>query len=276
MNNKIFAVMIVNLLGLVAFNGGAQAQADQSPVGVIAIGHSGLTGEGSDPDRPGQDAMENSWATGDAPAVNSIYQRLVAVRPATKGHVANMAVGGATSDTLASQAMAALEEVPAPELVIIQTIDNDIRCDGTDEAHLGEFGAAVAEALDVITEASPESKILIVGQRGRPTTSVPLIATIPEVVEANSGSGICDVFDVDGTLAEDRIAGLTSIIESYEAEQARVCAEVPQCATDEGAYATFVEDINSDLASDLNHLSAQGNARSAEIIWPVVDELLGL
>lgn len=94
MNNKIFAVMIISLLGLVAFNEGAQAQADQSPVGVIAVGHSGLTGEGSDPDRPGQDAMENSWATGDAPAVNSIYQRLVAARPATKGHVANMAVGG--------------------------------------------------------------------------------------------------------------------------------------------------------------------------------------
>lgn len=143
MSNKIFAVMIVNLLGLVAFNGDAQAQADQSPVGVIAIGHSGLTGEGSDPDRPGQDAMKNSWATGDVPAVNSIYQRLIAVRPDTKGHVANMAVGGATSDTLASQAMAALEEVPAPELVIIQTIDNDIRCDGTDEAHLEELGLTV-------------------------------------------------------------------------------------------------------------------------------------
>ena len=40
---------------------------DQEPVGIIALGHSGMTGEGSDPTRPGQDARENSWATGTAP-----------------------------------------------------------------------------------------------------------------------------------------------------------------------------------------------------------------
>ena len=64
---------------------------DQNPVGVIAIGHSGMTGEGSDPTRPGQDARENSWATGTAPEVNSVYERLLAVRPETAGHVANLA-----------------------------------------------------------------------------------------------------------------------------------------------------------------------------------------
>ncbi|MDQ3399180.1 MAG: hypothetical protein M3511_15735, partial [Deinococcota bacterium] len=155
MNCSIFTVMMVTLLWFATVNEGAQAQAVQSPVGVIAIGHSGLTGEGSNPDRPWQDAMENSWATGDSPAVNSIYQRLVAVRPATEGHVANMATGGAKADTLANQAMAALEEVPTPELVIIQTMDNDLSCDGNQEAQLEAFGTAVAEALDVITEASP-------------------------------------------------------------------------------------------------------------------------
>jgi hypothetical protein len=220
--------------------------------------------------------MENSWATGDSPAVNSIYQRLVAVRPATEGHVANMATGGAKADTLANQAMAALEEVPTPELVIIQTMDNDLSCDGNQEAQLEAFGAAVAEALDVITEASPESRILIVTQRGRPATYAAMIADIPGAVAANSGSGRCNIFNADGTLAEDGIATLTSVIESYEAEQARVCAEVPQCATDEGAFATtYVDDIK-DYASDLNHMNVEGNARSAAITWPVVEELLGL
>ena len=64
------------------------------PVGVIAIGHSGLTGENSDPARPGQPALENSWATGTNPEVNSIYLRLIEVHPETEGHVANTAVGG--------------------------------------------------------------------------------------------------------------------------------------------------------------------------------------
>jgi hypothetical protein len=189
--------------------------------------------------------------------------------------VANTAVGGARAASLASQATAALKAVPAPALVIIQTIDNDIRCDGSDEAHLEAFGAAVADALDVITKASPESKILIVSQRGRPATSAAAFAANPNFIAMNSGSGMCDIFNVDGTLAEDRMAALTSIIESYEAEHARFCAAVPQCATDAGAYTTYVEDVE-DLASDLNHLSVQGNARSAAIIWPVVEELLGL
>ena len=82
----------------------AAAANSASPVGVIAIGHSGLTGEGSDPNRPGQVALENSWATGTSPQVNSIYRRLVAVRPETEGHVANTAEGGAPAATLLAQA----------------------------------------------------------------------------------------------------------------------------------------------------------------------------
>jgi hypothetical protein len=86
-----------------------------------------LTGENSDPNRPGQDAQENAWATGTNPEVNSIYRRLIAVRPETEDHVANTAQGGAPASSLAGQAQAAFDTVPAPALVIIQTIDGDIR-----------------------------------------------------------------------------------------------------------------------------------------------------
>ena len=100
--------------------------AGDGPVGVIAIGHSGLTGENSDPDRPFQPALENSWATGTNPDVNSVYQRLVGVQPETEGHVANTAVGGGVSEQLPDQARTAMDIVPTPELVVIQTIDNDM------------------------------------------------------------------------------------------------------------------------------------------------------
>ncbi len=266
MKNKIASLLVTLCLAL-SLSNSAQTQA---PVGIIAIGHSGLTGEWSDSNRPGEEAKYNSWATGDAPAVNSIYRRLVAALPAIEGHVANMAVGGASSSTLAHQATLALEAVPTPALVIIQTIDNDIRGDGTDEVHVKEFGANVTAALNVITEASPESRILIVSQRGRPATSLSALAAIPEVVAASG-----DLFNDDGTIAEDQVAALTAIIELYETEQAQVCAAVPQCATDGGVYTTYVEDLE-DLSGDYNHLSIQGNARSADILWPVVKELLGL
>src|SRR5262245_17620369 len=113
------------------------------PVGLIALGHSGLTAENSDPAKPGQSAFENSWATGTADRLASIYQRMVELRPETEGHVANLAQGGAPAASLQRQAMRALEDVPTPELAIIQTIDGDIRCDGSDAAHVAEFGAAL-------------------------------------------------------------------------------------------------------------------------------------
>jgi hypothetical protein len=220
-----------------------------NPVGVIAIGHSGLTGENSDPSRPGQVALENSWATGTSPQVNSIYRRLVAVRPETEGHVANTASGGAPASTLARQARFALETVPTPALVVVQTIDNDIRCDGIDREHVAEFGVAIADAVKVVTTASPDSRILMVGQLGRPPSSVR-----------------CD---------PDPSDALISIIEKYETEQARVCATVPNCRTDEGARAAYVERPES-FSSDRNHLNVRGQAEAAEIAWPAVAALLEL
>jgi hypothetical protein len=68
-----------------------------------------LTGENSDPNRPGAIARENSWATGTSPEVNSVYRQLVAERPDTEGHVANTAEGGAPVGSLPRQLRLALE-----------------------------------------------------------------------------------------------------------------------------------------------------------------------
>ncbi len=251
----------------------------EGPVGVIAIGHSGLTGENSDPDRPFQRALENSWATGTNPEVNSVYLRLVEVRPETEGHVANTADGGAVAATLAYQASRALGIVPTPELVIIQTIDNDIVCEGH-PAHVPEFGEAVADALAEIVDASPESQILMVGQLGRPSTIFveELVAAVPEVKLALSGDGTTPCggfFNPDGELIEENFDFLTEIIEDYEAEQQRRCDAVAQCRTDGGVRAGYV-DVLENFSADWNHLNVRGQAAAAELVWPVVADILGL
>lgn len=250
-------------------NGSSQPS---SPVGIIGLGHSGMTGGNSNPERPGRDAKENSWATGTTPEVNSIYRRLVAVRPETEGHVANLALGGSNAAALAGQAVVALDRVPAPALVIIQAIDNDIRCDGSDAANLDDFGNAITDALRVISDSSPQTKILVVSQLGRPATYAAAVAPVDALKAGHTGGGMCDLFDRSGALAEKRIAALTSIIESYEAEQARRCAAVPQCSTDGGRAATFV-DRAEDFA-DPDHLKVSGLARWAEHQWPTVAQLL--
>lgn len=121
-----------------------------APVGIIAIGHSGLTGEGTG---TGHEAvLANSWATGTNPDVDSIYLRMIAGRPETEGHFANTAQGGAVAQQLLDQAQRALTAVPVPQLAIVSTIDNDIRCDGTDDAHVPDFGTQVKAAPDLFTQ----------------------------------------------------------------------------------------------------------------------------
>ena len=244
---------------------------EQSPVGIIAIGHSGLTGESSDPDRPGEDARQNSWATGTNTEVQSVYTRMIAMRPETQGHASNRAEGGAVSGQLAGQAAAALAEVSNPALAIIQTIDNDIRCDGTDSQHIPELGAAVDKALQVITDESPQTRVVVVGQLGRPATAAAAIAGDPGSKAGVTGTGICDFFDPNGTLVPSKIAALTAIIEGYESEQARVCATYPQCSTDDGAFAAFV-DTPGGLV--FGHLTIAGHKQAATLIWPKVLPLL--
>jgi hypothetical protein len=244
--------------------------APATPSGVVAIGHSGLTGEGAG-------GRGFSWATGDEPEVNSVWLRIQAIDPGLAGSAVNRAEGGAPSSTLTDQATAALAAAPTPALVIVSTIDNDIRCDGTDDAHIPELGANVRSALETITTASPETKILVVGQFGRPSPDYirQLIAKDPTVIPGLSQMGRCSFFDADGEIDEGGFAYLTSTIEAYEAEQARVCAEFPQCRTDGGVRKAYV-DVLDNFSADWAHLNAKGQAAEAELIWPVVKEMLGL
>jgi lysophospholipase L1-like esterase len=242
-------------------------------VGIIAIGASGLTGQNTDPSLPPYSpVLENSWATGSNPEVDSIYQRLVAGWPETEGHVSNQAVGGARVNTLAYQAKVALEEVPNPALVIIETIGNDIRCDGTDAEFMPTFGEFVTDALEVITSTSPESRILMVGLDASASYAQALMEH-PEAIVG--GTGMCDYFDLDGQLVPEAVDTEAEIIAAYEAEQARVCGQYPQCQTDDGLMDAYVYKPGY-LSDDWGHLSIAGNAAKAELLWPVVAGQLGL
>jgi hypothetical protein len=133
----------------------------EHPIGVVAVGHSGMTGYMSGPRSPGTDTEANSWATGTNPAVRSIYQRLVEVRPETAGHVANAASDGAASDRLPDQATEGLTRVPHPALLLVQILGNDLRCDGTDPQHYPEFRDNVRTAVQTVLKASPNASVVL-------------------------------------------------------------------------------------------------------------------
>ncbi len=78
-----------------------------------------------------------------------------------------------------------------------------------------------------------------------------------------------------GEPLQENVDYLLDAIDAYHAEQQRRCDAVPQCRTDGGANNTYVEKLEN-LSSDWNHLNVRGQAAEAELIWPVVAEMLGL
>jgi len=245
--------------------------------GIIALGNSRLTGENSDPQRPGEAALQNSWATGTNPAVDSIYQRLAAVDPTMRGHAVNAAGVGAPTGSLVGQAITALGVVPNPRLVIIDIIGTDIRCDGSDSSNYPVFGLQVKAAIDFIARLAPHATILLMSRPGRPLPDSKAIIGTPgaaaPISQAQSGSDICSPFDPDLRLDMKHITTLTGIIEGYEPEQAKVCATVPECHTDNGR-ATHFQVPASYYSSDWEHLNVTGLAALAAFMWPTVAKIL--
>jgi hypothetical protein len=288
MNRIALLMLAVGLLGAACSSNGAPAPTatKAAPVsssngtssashplrGIIALGHSGLTGENSDPEHPGMAAPQNSWATGANPGVDSIYRRLAAVDPTAQGHAVNAAVGGATADTLVGQATNALSVEPNPRLVIIQTIDSDIRCDGSDTSNYPIFGQQVKAVLDLIARKAPQATILLMSQPTRPLPASKAIIGTP-AAQVQSGSDNCSPFDPDLKLDMKHITTLTRIIEGYESELAKVCATVPECHTDNGR-ATHFQWPASYYSSDWNHLNVTGLAALARFMWPTVATIL--
>ena len=251
----------------------ASAPADTPELdSMAALGHSGLTGTMSDPKQPWRDAHENSWATGDNPAVRSVYQRLLADHPTLEGHSYNYAVNGATIDDLEDQYDALMSEAEvAPDLIVLEFVDNDTRCDGTDAVNAVRFGRTLDAGLTRMAADLPDAQFYLTG----PWASVELwtawAAHHPEQVRANSGDGPCDVFDGRGRPREAGMRSMQRIVDSYRAQLELVCARHPGCYTDNAALETFAP-TDRDVASDLNHLSIAGHGKYAAIAWSAMPE----
>ena len=242
------------------------AKPTQWPNSIVVLGHSGATGYNSDPTHPNSDAPENSWATGTNPQVNSVYLRVRAENAAVDGHNFNLAEDGAGIDNLLVQAHKALALVPLPDLFLIQTLDNDIRCDGTDPQHYESFGARLTEALQVIASGAPNARIFIVSQPGTVANNADVTSGHPDWIAKWQGDGPCDAFDKTGKLSTAHVAGLQDITDHYFAQEASSCAQFPNCTYDDGAWQRMVV-VSEDFSDDGNHPSIQGHAKRAQVTW---------
>ncbi|GAA2029169.1 SGNH/GDSL hydrolase family protein [Agromyces tropicus] len=235
------------------------------PDSVAVLGHSAATGANSDPDRPGQDALENSWATGSNPDVRSVASRVAEENPAAAGRAWNYAVDGSGLESLKAQARKAVATDDVPELFLIVTVDNDMRCDGTDAENYEPFAEGLGEVLDTLEQGAPDSRVMIVSQWG--TVQAWADAVYPVSPATLGDSGPCGLLDPETQqLDPARIDGLQSIVEEYQARVDAECAARSNCETDGGAARALPVNLDT-LSSDLNHLALAGHAALAELVW---------
>ena len=258
----------------------ASSSATPAPVAVVTarldsvavLGHSGATGTQSNPQDPSQDARENSWATGGNPRVNSIYRRLLLDHPALEGHNYNLAENGTTVDSLQFQFESLLSQAnPAPDVILIQTIDNDMRCDGSDPENYEPFAEALDRSLTTMEKGIPHVQFFIVSQWATVEAWTSWASHHEQQVVSNSGTGPCAVFDQHGKTRPSAIRSMQGIVDAYWAQVEKVCRSHPGCFTDGGAEAAFVP-TNRDVAADLNHLSVAGHQKFAAIAWKAFPE----
>ncbi|MDP9222533.1 MAG: hypothetical protein M3P18_01505 [Actinomycetota bacterium] len=252
-------------------SGAAGSPTGGYPTSMVVIGHSGSTGRATDPNWPVKDVPRNSWATGDNPTVNSIYLRILALNPAVRGHAANLAVDGTAVDQLDVQATEALRIKPLPDLFLIETLDNDIRCDGTDEQNYAPFGVSFEHALNRITRGAPRARIFVVGSPAGSVESVTQVRSkFPDFIKLAGGDGQCNTIDSVGHIRQAGISQVNAIVKGYQAELASHCAKFPRCRYDGGALSRMVVTAE-DLAVDHVHLSIAGQRKQAEVEWAALD-----
>lgn len=238
-----------------------------APDAIVVLGHSGATGYASDPADPRSDARENSWATGDNPDVDSLYLRMVADNPAMEGNNFNLAQDGSRVDDLLDQAREAVTLEPLPDVFVIQSVDNDMSCDGTDPSNYEPFGTTFAEALEIIVEGAPGAEILVVSSPWATAQDyTDVVADIPAARALFTGDGPCDLFDISGQQNPTAIAYQQDVIDHYFAQLAQHCADYPNCRYDDGAMGHLVIDAG-DLSPDFNHMSIAGHAKAAATEW---------
>ena len=233
------------------------------PNSMVVIGHSGATGEDSDPARPHVEVRANSWATGTNPAVRSIYQRLLAKNPLIHGHNSNLAQAGGTVEQLLDQARRAIHLRPKPQLVLVQTIDNDLVC----PAHARDYSryrSRLLSVLRLLARKLPRAKIFITAQLGLPTTEWQTL-TLAERQQAG-GTGPCDYLDLQGEVVQSKLVRLVRVMRGYDAQVKAACAQEPRCAFDGPLYERQVHRRRY-VSEDLNHLSVAGHAWAARVAW---------
>ncbi len=241
----------------------APAQADSGyPDSIAAIGHSGITGDSSHEQGHGG-SVEDSWATGANPEVDSVYARVLAENPEIEGNVTNLGMGGATIADVHKQVDELLEVDPAPELVLVLVVDNDMVCPATEVDYRG-FESDLTALLQRIADGLPVARMFMTSFYADPASYVEALGRSER--RQVGGTGPCAIIDPTGQVVAAELGRLRHIIVGYNNAIESACANADRCTYDGGAF-TRVRLQREDIGGDLEHISTAGNAEAAATAW---------
>lgn len=252
---------------LAALPAPAAAQPD-TPDSIAALGDSITVGFHTA--QIGRDNPENSWSTGTNPAVNSLYQRLLADNPAIAGKNYNYGITGAPMEALPLQAYELIAEHDDVELITILMGHNDACRPTIDQmTPVDVFRGQFVAALGLLTTNYPAAEIKVASlvdmyqlwelSHTKPIAlrkwADPRAPACPSLLANPLSTADTDV---------QRRAAFRQQLIAYNGVLEAVCEAYPQCDFDENYVFNSrlrPEDVST---IDYFHPSVTGQARLAE------------
>jgi lysophospholipase L1-like esterase len=215
------------------------------------------------------DCPNESWSTGGDPAVDSQYQRILAINPAISGNNYNDAVSGSQVNTLAEEA--AVAAVDGVNYVTILIGANDACADTVaDMTSVATFRADFKQAMDLISTALPNARVFV--------ASIPdlyrqwqLASPIPQARAYWSLTKLCQSMlanPLSKKPADEarRQAVLQRVID-YNSQLAQECTLHAHCKFDNNAVFNRRFSLGDLGTIDYFHPSVQGQAALARVAW---------
>ena len=273
---------VLAMLVCVPLGSASPQRAAAYPSSMAVLGTATAKGWQSNPARPMQPAPENSWATGTNPAVQSIYERILAVNPAIKAHNVNLSTGvnalelaGHELDNFADEVHKALQLKVKPDLVLVQVIDRPLKCDGTTERDIAGYGAKFGASLEALAQGLPNAKIFVISQWGSPASYVKYLMGLDTGTRLkNAGKKPCQlVSSPSGAVVPSRVAYANSIVAAQQKQLSTACAKLPNCRYDGGA-AQRMPIGPADVAEFQFTPTIAGQAKLAAVEWKALQRFL--
>lgn len=244
-----------------------------TPDSIAALGDSITKGFHSE--QIGRENPENSWSTGSNPAVNSLYQRLLAENPAIEGQNYNYAITGAPMEALPLEASQLVAEHPDVELITILMGHNDACRPSIDQmTPAGVFQSQFAVTMRILTTHNPGASIKVASLVDM-YQIWELFHTKPIALRkwADPRAPACPALLANPLSMADedvqRRAAFRQQLIAYNEAMAEVCALYPQCDFDDN-YVFNTPLRPQDISTvDYFHPSVTGQARLAKGIAQV-------